>query len=186
MWRLFLVAILIVATMTVVRPQISMACSCATATIGGAFARADHVFQGRVAEIESWREDPNAPFRALLEIDTVWKGEVVSEVYVQGGGSSSCLVPWQKGRSYIVFARSADGGPLATSWCDGTGMISLSETVTAFGSGILVPDDAPPHSNVSNPGLRPADAQFISWVVATIAVAGGFLALVFIARRRLR
>lgn len=196
MWRPFLVAILIVASVTVARSQSSLACSCATATSDGAYENADHVFRGRVVEIEVRENDPTGAMRARLDIDTVWKGEVVSEALLQGGAGSACLVSWQEEETYIVFARASTSGALNTSGCNGTSFESVRhDLVTPYGPGTPVPAGAPAHENVIKrepmppypAALQPVEAENwpLPWVVALAAVAGGFLALVLIARRRL-
>lgn len=191
LWRALIVALLFVAAMTVSRPQTVLACTCATVTSADAYNWADHVFQGRVAEVELLPLNPNMQARARLEITTVWKGELVSEVFVEGGTGAECRIPWQEGKTYIVIAQESNSGALRTYACQGTGTGLVShapDPVAAYGAGTPVPDTAPAHDNVINRTSSPSwpDGRAVSLVTISITVAGVAFVVALISRRRLR
>jgi hypothetical protein len=159
------------------------ACSCIVQTHEEYFERAEYVFQGRVIRVESRRGDERFTTRALLAVETVWKGPAVSEVAVVGAEhSAGCAVVFREGQQLVVFARDYAADGLATDICNGTGAVSSAEAVASFGDGTSVRDEAPAHAttqpaNDEDGALLSAPLRVVALLIGLIVVVVVFLAL---------
>jgi hypothetical protein len=170
------------------RASTVLACSCVEQSLDQMLDRADYVFEGTVVGIAPNDDDIHTT-RAILLVDTVWKGPVFSEVAVLGGEhSATCAVVFQEGQTLIVYARDHDEIALTTSICDGTGMVRRDEAVTEYGPGSPVPEGAPQHETITGgsefvePDRDPWDNMPLTLVVV-IAAALLVLRRVYIARQ---
>ncbi|MDX8032449.1 hypothetical protein SK803_19730 [Lentzea sp. BCCO 10_0856] len=115
---LFFAAALI-AGMTAVFTGTAHACSCVPATEEQAFARADHVFQGRIL---AKSDEPDQKVRYRVVVSKERKGDVPRYVSViTEMSSASCGAKLVVGKDYLVFATGdASDRKVETSLCGGT------------------------------------------------------------------
>ncbi|HUG15637.1 MAG TPA: hypothetical protein VMM78_11550 [Thermomicrobiales bacterium] len=177
------------AALFLVSPLPALACSCVEQSLDEMRDRADYVFEGTVVGVAPNDDDIYAT-RAILRVDTVWKGPVISEVAVLGGEhSASCAMVFEEGQTLVVFASDNDDMSMMTTICDGTGMVQRSETVAAFGAGTSVPEGAPQHESItggSAPVGEPDRAPWDDLRLGTLVVVAALLLVlrrVVIARR---
>jgi hypothetical protein len=170
------------------RASTVLACSCVEQSLDQMLDRADYVFEGTVVGIAP-NDDDVYTTRAILLVDTVWKGPVFSEVAVLGGEhEASCSVVFEEGATIVVYARDHDNLALTTSICDGTGMVQSADVVAAYGIGTDVPEGAPQHETITG-GSEFVEPDRDPWdnvpLTAAVVVAAVLLVLrrVYIARQ---
>jgi hypothetical protein len=104
----------------------SAACSCEPLTVSKARDRAEAVFVGTV--VESFREVTANGFewRVRLRVEQTWKGASdADEVIIYTSGD--CMISFDAGKKYLVFARRQDGrGRLVTDSCMKTASLDAS------------------------------------------------------------
>ena len=73
-------------------------------------------------------------YQSEFRVDAVWKGRVAAQVIVRPG-RGSCGVPFEPGRTYLVFAQAVtrDGREVATNLCTGSHASSLEEARRSLG-----------------------------------------------------
>jgi hypothetical protein len=100
------------------------ACSCAPAAEEDAFARADHVFQGRVLARSD--EPGQMMVRYRMVVSRERKGHVPRYVSViTATSSASCGAKLVVGKDYLVFATGdASDRKVETGLCNGTRQVS--------------------------------------------------------------
>lgn len=184
-----LLATLLTALAVAATPLTALACSCVEQSLEEMRERADYVFQGTVVGVAPNDDDVHTT-RAILLVNTVWKGPIFSEVAVLGGEhSASCAVVFEEGNELVVFARDHDDVALTTTICDGTGMVRLDEVVAAYGPGNDVPEGSPQHETITGGSAPVGEPDRDPWdnvpltVVVVIAAALLVLRRVVIARR---
>lgn len=130
-----IIAIALLATST------AYACSCGLIPDSVSAARtADAVFSGRIERIQSRRSTFGPDLAVTFAVERSWKGKVTpSEIVATAGATASCGFPFEKGRTYLVFAARLRNGSLMTSLCSRTGLLSHSiKDAAAFGEGQAV------------------------------------------------
>ncbi len=101
------------------------ACTCAPALPPlKALAKADAVFSGKVDSITKREVDLSDGRKIVVAqiADVVvrqsWKGKISGTVKVHtGGGGGDCGFPFEKGKSYLIYAMRDDEGNLTTNIC---------------------------------------------------------------------
>lgn len=178
--------------------QPASACSCATLGDDAAFADADAVFSGVLAEVRTpagERFNSSDPERFIFDVDRVYKGEVFerqSVVTAREGASCGLELSIQAGR-ILVFGRrdgdfivQADDGELAANLCNGTRPVLASNPVP-FGAGALPRAGSSPIGvgpARSAPAVRaPTDWSSTTWLVVLV---GGTLVVSLGARLLVR
>jgi hypothetical protein len=158
------------------------------------------VFEGRVRAIarEGSAEVGPARLAVTLEVVQTWKGADAEEVVVMTmTDSAACGVPFEQGRSYLVFAASDASGALSAGLCGGTKPREESdEDVAALGAGVTPVDvqDAPARARTTSPGaggcaschVGAAFAYADTTSGASSSLALGLIAALAAARRRTR
>lgn len=104
MRRLFLLLLLAAAGLS--SPPESVACSCASPSIGQQVESADYVFTGLVVDVDTL----SGYLRATIRVDEVWKGDVTQRFEVltrSSGASCGYNDPWKRfelGERFLLFA----------------------------------------------------------------------------------
>lgn len=108
------------------------ACICGERSPCEANAGADAVFVGRVTRIiDEGAGDTNSSeqfgkFIVQFKVAEAFRGLESKEVELSAGGTS-CDYTFARGQSYLVFAHRFEGGPLRTSLCSGTRLLSEAQ-----------------------------------------------------------
>jgi hypothetical protein len=171
-------AVLVTLTLVLAQPALVASCSCAELSDAERFDLATHIFHGRVTSVAARDGDPGFTTRATFAVDTVWKGPVVAAVAVLGDELvGTCAVAFEEGAEYVVFARDHAADGLASSICDGTGLVTLAAARGAYGVGTTVPSDAPAHATVASPAADTLPAlsrplRVVTFLLALLVVAG--------------
>jgi hypothetical protein len=98
-------ATIIAALSTVlIAAAVCFACDCNTLSAPESFNAADFVFVGTVVNSASSASEINSTFR----VEQVLKGTNTGQAVITGH-RSDCDFPFQRGDTYIVYARQADG-----------------------------------------------------------------------------
>ena len=148
--KLFLIALLFLCCAAKTR-----ACTCSDYEVPSCaeYWRAKFVFVAQVTSISSRGDKYQLPPDAAggsrignevkvaqLRIEQVLRGEISGNVLSFVGNGADCLVDYQKGRRYLIFATSKDPtGLIATSICSGSAKIGNRDAeyvdkVRAFGA----------------------------------------------------
>jgi hypothetical protein len=138
-------------------PRAARACSCAETNLAARRDAAAAVFEGRVHAItrEGNAEVGPARLRVTLEVVQTWKGADSEEIVVTTmSDSAACGVPFEEGRSYLVFATSDEAGALVAGLCGGTTLREQADgDVAALGAGVTPVEvrDAPVQARPAAP-----------------------------------
>lgn len=118
----FRLLVALLPLLVLLAPTRADACSC----VGGlpicqTFWQADAVFAGRVLSIEPITESARNPLfsrkRVRFQVREAWRGGVQGVVEIRtGAGGGDCGYQFERGETYIVYARAHDG-MLSTSIC---------------------------------------------------------------------
>jgi hypothetical protein len=112
--------------------------------------RADAVFIGMViSAIDTMRRLGSSDYpvrRAILVIETVWKGQTSGTTTVLTG--TACPIPFTVGERYLVFAEADSNGVFLTRGCSYTGLLaSMTKYLPALGEPLVaspLPDSVSP------------------------------------------
>lgn len=116
------------------------ACSCMEMDVPTAFARADAVFEGRVASIERTSDGVGA-VRVTFDVVQQWKGIDHEHVVVEtAADSAACGVAFEEGTSWLVYAQDVEG-VLHTGLCSRTKRIEEADEDRAELGAAVVPVD---------------------------------------------
>lgn len=124
---LALVAVGLVAGLSVVNPTAAIACSCAGISTRRAAEQADAVFLGTVSEVTRTKVGGERAAVLRFDVSRVYKGTVYADqVIVTPADSAACgLIP-DTGSSWVVFANASIQGEgraaklrLTTTLCNG-------------------------------------------------------------------
>lgn len=127
-----LISILLLAPLI---PAPAYACSCAAPPAAlDALAQSSATFSGRGIDIDS--PSGYEPLRVRLEVETVWKGPVPSEIEIRTAqDSAGCGFFFERSVSYLVYAYEADGA-LFTNLCSRSiPLDQAGEDLAALGAG---------------------------------------------------
>jgi hypothetical protein len=125
----------LLGALTVAGPCKTGVCSCAGPRDSpSALASADAVFTARVLSVRDTavgRETERGPWqmrRVTLRVDRVWKGvESRTVVVITGMGGGDCGFPFQRGKSYLVYAHGAGDGSLGAGICGRTAELAYAD-----------------------------------------------------------
>jgi hypothetical protein len=139
-----------------------------------ALDEANAVFSGELVSIESAANDPSGQYvSATFEVERAWKGIDASPVSVEThGDAATCGFPFEKGRSYLVYAQS-DGSPLTTSQYQPTKPLeNAGDDLDVLGDGVLVEAQADEGNDPADEGFNPGVVilliVILSIIVATV------------------
>jgi hypothetical protein len=195
-----LLGALVAASATLAAPPAACACSCEPTDLAARSDAAAAVFEGRVRAVarEGSAEVGPSRLRVTLEVVQTWKGADAEEIVVTTmTDSAACGVPFEPGRSYLVFAASDGANALSTGLCGGTKpREEADEDVAALGAGVTPVEvqDAPARARTTPPGAGGCASCHIGaasgrartttglGALMTVGVLGAFAA----ARRRSR
>jgi hypothetical protein len=195
-------AFFVAATVTALlgAPRSARACSCAETDLATRQDAAAAVFEGRVRSIvrEGNAEVGPARLRVTLEVVQTWKGADVEEIVVTTmSDSAACGVPFEEGRSYLVFATSDASGAIVVGLCGGTTLREQADAdVAALGAGVTPVDvqDAPVQARPAAPGtggcaschVGNAGSRGSASTPAHATLAFGIVTALAAARRKIR
>jgi hypothetical protein len=148
-------AALLALLVTLALPARGHACSCMAQTVEAAIEEAAAIFEGRVAAIEPGEGGLHVRF----DVVQTWRAADSEHVEViTAADSAACGYAFEVGRSYLVYARDADGA-LHTGLCSRTQPIEeADEDRVALGSGTIPvdveddPDRPPPRQELAPRG----------------------------------
>lgn len=128
---------LLVALLLPLAPARASACSCMAQTVEDAIAASAAIFEGRVASIE--RRDDGLHVR--FDVVQTWRAANAEHVEViTPADSAACGFPFEVGRSYLVYARDAEGA-LHAGLCSRTrAMEEAGDDRAVLGSGTIPVD----------------------------------------------
>lgn len=91
----------------------AVACTCAVRDVADQVATASTVFVGTVASTDETS--------ATFDVERVYKGDNPKATPISNGGGpgSTCAIPFEEGRRYVVFA-ALQNSTLSTGLCSGT------------------------------------------------------------------
>jgi len=120
--RLILIAI---PLLLLIRSE-AYGCKCGQPTIESSFEKVPLIFTGEVIKLD--------PFRAVLKVEKMWKGELTEEIVLLTGGRrdtggnvvvNSCDFRYALGERYLVYA-SGSGNELKASVCSRTRRLEVA------------------------------------------------------------
>ena len=163
------------------------ACSCAEQPFEMAHASAAAIFEGRVTSIET----VDGTSRVRLDVVQTWRAAEHEHVeVVTAPNEAACGYTFEIGRSYLVYASSAEGDAYRVSLCSRTRrMEDADDDRSLLGSGV-VPVDIVDGAETEAATVRtpPTRAGCASCAVGRASSAGTTLVLLalaamFLARR---
>lgn len=116
------------------------------------------VFQGKVTALQV--DQPEGAYLAFhvytLEVERVWKGDVVDTLTVRtADNSAACGRPFEVGESYLVYAKDVEG-QLSDNLCSRTSKLAdASEDLDALGPAIGEPDAPAAPARPEPPPVEP-------------------------------
>lgn len=193
-----LLVVFVVAGTLLAAPSAARACSCEASDVAAHSDAATAVFEGRVRAISRSGDPEVGPTRLTVTFEVVqtWKGADAEVLVVTTmSDSAACGVPFEEGRSYLVFAASGAEGVLVAGLCGGTTLREQADAdVAALGAGVTPVNvqDAPARVRPTAPGVggcaschvgavearRCARIEWVACLVAVVTLAA--------ARRRTR
>ena len=153
-----LLGALVAASAALAAPPAARACSCEPTDLAARSDAATAIFEGRVRAVarEGSAEVGPSRLRVTLEVVQTWKGADAEEVVVTTmTDAAACGVPFEPGRSYLVFAASDGASALSAGLCGGTKpREEADEDVAALGAGVtpVEVEDAPARARTTPPG----------------------------------
>jgi hypothetical protein len=125
----------LLGALTVAAPCDTGVCSCAgPRDAPSALASTDAVFTARVLSVRDTvvgRGTEHGPWqrrRVTLRVDRAWKGvESRRVVVITGMGGGDCGFPFQRGKSYLVYAHGTGDGLLSTGICGRTAPLGYAD-----------------------------------------------------------
>lgn len=140
------------------------ACICGEPSACEANAGADAVFVGQVTRIiDEGVGDTNSSeqfgkFIVQFKVQEGFRGLESKEVELSAGGTS-CDYTFERGQRYLVFARRFDGGPLRTSLCSGTRLLSEAQPSLEYLRGSRAERGATVQGSVERVVIDPTTAE---------------------------
>lgn len=109
------------------------ACGCEPLTAKESKKQAEAVFTGTVIDSHRERGADGEEWRVRLSVEDFWKGDPGEEVILYTSGE--CMVTFEPGKKYLVFAARQPGrGRLTTEVCHNTAPLDArAEDVTKLG-----------------------------------------------------